>query len=217
MKVLLTGSSGMVGKNILEHASAKDYEILTPTSSDLNLLVIDEIEKFMLANKPECIIHAAGLVGGIHANINRPFDFLANNLLMGLNLVTIAKKLGIKKFLNLGSSCMYPRNFEEAIPEKALLTGELEETNEGYAIAKVAVAKACEYISRENSNYYYKTIIPCNLYGKYDKFGDDSSHMIPAVIKKIHHAKANNIPEIEIWGDGNSRREFMYAEDLADL
>lgn len=102
---------------------------------------------------------------------------------MGLNLVTIAKKLGIKKFLNLGSSCMYPRNFEEAIPEKALLTGELEETNEGYAIAKVAVAKACEYISRENSNYYYKTIIPCNLYGKYDKFGDDSSHMIPAVIK----------------------------------
>lgn len=103
---------------------------------------------------------------------------------MGLNLVSVAKKLGIKKVLNLGSSCMYPKNFEEAIPEKALLTGELEETNEGYAIAKIAVAKACEYISRENSNYFYKTIIPCNLYGKYDKFDDNSSHMIPAVIKK---------------------------------
>ncbi|EER7114049.1 NAD-dependent epimerase/dehydratase family protein, partial [Escherichia coli] len=159
----------------------------------------------------------AGLVGGIHANISRPFDFLEKNLQMGLNLVSVAKKLGIKKVLNLGSSCMYPKNFEEAIPEKALLTGELEETNEGYAIAKIAVAKACEYISRENSNYFYKTIIPCNLYGKYDKFDDNSSHMIPAVIKKIHHAKINNVPEIEIWGDGNSRREFMYAEDLADL
>ncbi|EGZ2626245.1 NAD-dependent epimerase/dehydratase family protein, partial [Escherichia coli] len=113
MKVLLTGSTGMVGKNILEHDSASKYNILTPTSSDLNLLDKNEIEKFMLINMPDCIIHAAGLVGGIHANISRPFDFLEKNLQMGLNLVSVAKKLGIKKVLNLGSSCMYPKNFEE--------------------------------------------------------------------------------------------------------
>ncbi len=216
MKILITGSSGMVGKNILEHMDINCFTLLTPTSQELNLLDINQVKNYLSAYKPDMIIHCAGKVGGIQANMKDMTGFLSVNLVMGVNLVNTAKKLGIKNFLNLGSSCMYPKNAQNPLKEERILKGELEPTNEGYAIAKVTVAKLCEYITKEYNGYSYKTIIPCNLYGRWDKFNPKHSHMIPAVIRKIYEAKKNNYNIVEIWGDGTARREFMYSGDLAD-
>jgi len=123
----------------------------------------------------------------------------------------------VKRFMNLSSSCMYPRNAQNPLSEDLILKGELEPTNEGYAIAKVAITRLCEYINREDESFLYKTVIPCNLYGKYDKFDPEHSHMIPAVIRKINDAKDKNLKSIDIWGDGLARREFMYTADFADF
>jgi len=215
--ILLTGGSGMVGSNIIDHEYSTKYKILSPSSSDLNLLNYQNTENYIAFNKPEFVIHVAGIVGGIEANMSYPVKFLFNNMQMGLNILMASKTKKIKKFINLGSSCMYPKNVENPIPEDLILKGELEPTNEGYAIAKSASSRLCEYITREDSSYLYKTIIPCNLYGKYDNFNYDSSHMIPGVIKRIHDAKNNNSEFVDIWGDGLARREFMYAADLADF
>lgn len=217
MKILLTGSSGMVGCNIAEHSKASNYKMLLPSSSELNLLDSVNVKNYLRINKPDMIIHSAGIVGGIQANISHPVRFLNDNMQMGLNILIAAKDYKIKKFINLGSSCMYPRNAQNPLSEDMISKGELEPTNEGYAIAKVAATKLCDYISREDKSYLYKTIIPCNLYGKYDKFDPEKSHMIPAVIRKIHDAKKKNDESIEIWGDGLSRREFMYVGDFADF
>lgn len=215
--ILLTGGSGMVGSNIIDHEYSTKYKILSPSSSDLNLLNYQNTENYIAFNKPEFVIHAAGIVGGIEENMSYPVKFLFNNMQMGLNILMASKTKKIKKFINLGSSCMYPKNVENPIPEDLILKGELEPTNEGYAIAKSASSRLCEYITREDSSYLYRTIIPCNLYGKYDNFNYDSSHMIPGVIKRIHDAKNNNSEFVDIWGDGLARREFMYAADLADF
>ena len=217
MKILLTGANGMVGKNILEVAKQHSHEFLSPSSLELNLLderaVIDYIE----VHKPEMIIHAAGIVGGIQANMADPVKFLVSNMVMGLNILTAANSLGVERFLNLSSSCMYPRDAKNPLSEDLILKGELEPTNEGYALAKVTSTRLCEYICRENAKRLYKTIIPCNLYGRFDKFDPNHSHMIPAVIRKVNEAKNNNDTQIDIWGDGEARREFMYAEDLAEF
>ena len=162
------------------------------------------------------IIHAAGKIGGIHANMREPVSFLVDNLDMGKNIIMGAYKSGIKKLINIGSSCMYPANITKPLTEDMLLSGRLEETNEGYAIAKLATARLCEYVTKEDNSFSYKTLIPCNLYGKFDKFKTDYSHLIAAVIHKIHQAKNNNENEVEIWGDGMARREFMYSGDLAE-
>ena len=215
--ILLTGGSGLVGRNIINHNFSQNYKILSPTSSDLNLLNYKDIEDYITLNKPEIIIHAAGIVGGIEANINYPVKFLVDNMQMGLNILMASKTKRVKKFINLGSSCMYPKNAENPISEDFILKGELEPTNEGYAIAKSASARLCEYITREDNSLFYRTLIPCNLYGKYDNFSYDSSHMIPGVIRRIHDAKNNNSEFVDIWGDGLARREFMYAADLADF
>lgn len=135
---------------------------------------------------------------------------------MGINIVRASKKLGIKKLFNLSSSCAYPRNYPSPLKEDYVLQGELEPTNEGYALAKLAILRMCEYLTKQSGGYQYKTLIPCNLYGKFDKFSPKNSHMIPAVIRKIHEAKVSNIDHVDLWGDGLSRREFMYAEDFAD-
>ena len=217
-RILLTGGSGMVGRNILDYSSSMPYyEINSPNSKELNLLNKDDVYQYINETKPDIIVHAAGKVGGIQANMADPVNFLLENLNMGQNVILAAKENNVKKFLNLSSSCVYPRNAVNPLQENLILKGELEPTNEGYALAKIFSTKLCEYISKEDSNFLYKTIIPCNLYGKYDKFSPNNSHMLPAVIRKIDTAKRKGIKKVDIWGDGNSRREFMYAEDLADF
>lgn len=217
MKILLTGSNGMVGKNILEHKSVQNYDFLTPSSKELNLLNYEDVKKYIAINQPDFIIHAAGKVGGIQANIKEPVSFLIDNIDMGRNIIMAAKENNIKNLLNLASSCMYPRSADNPLSENLILKGELEPTNEGYAIAKIMSTRLCEYIVKEDNFKNYKTVIPCNLYGKYDKFHPKNSHMIPAVIRKIQDAKFSGSNEIKIWGDGTARREFMYAEDLSDF
>lgn len=215
--ILLTGGSGMVGSNIINHNFSQNYKILSPTSSDLNLLNYKDLEDYIKFNKPELVIHAAGIVGGIKANINYPVKFLVDNMQMGLNILMASKTQKVKKFINLSSSCMYPKNASNPLLEDSILKGELEPTNEGYALSKITSTRLCEYISREDSSFLYKTVIPCNLYGKYDDFSYENSHMIPGVIKKIHDAKNKNLEFVNIWGDGLARREFMYAADIADF
>lgn len=216
MKILLTGSSGLVGRNVLESPLSKKYELLTPSHKELDLLDKDAVSDYLEKNRPDLVIHAAGVVGGIAANNRQPLKFLIENLDMGRNIIYGAYRAGVKKFINLGSSCMYPRNHETPLIEEMILTGELEPTNEGYALAKIACARMCSYITRENPEYQYKTLIPCNIYGRWDKFTGERAHMIPAVIQRIVQAVADGKTEIEIWGDGSARREFMYAGDLAD-
>lgn len=215
MKILITGSSGLVGKNLSETLS-EYFDLLLPTHSELDLINYGEVLNYLSINKPELIIHAAGKVGGIQANINEPVSFFIENLDMGKNIVLAARELGIKKLINLGSSCIYPKDYTNPLKEEYLLEGTLEPTNEGYALAKISVLKLCEYIRKENLEYDFKTIIPCNLYGAYDNFDPIKSHMIPAVIRKIDNAYTNNLDVVEIWGDGEARREFMHVDDLVN-
>ncbi|WP_018152851.1 GDP-L-fucose synthase family protein [Leeia oryzae] len=216
MKILLTGGSGMVGRNLQQHALAGQHQLLAPSSKELNLFDAKQVQQWLSENQPDLIIHAAGRVGGIQANMREPVRFLTENLDMGQNLVLAARASGIKRLLNIGSSCMYPRNREGALQESDILTGELEPTNEGYALAKITVARLCDYISRETPEFIYRTIIPCNLYGAFDKFDPRWSHLIPAILHKLHQAKLNGEASVEIWGDGTARREFMFAEDLCE-
>ncbi|OGR68750.1 MAG: GDP-fucose synthetase [Elusimicrobia bacterium GWC2_63_65] len=206
----------MVGRNILEHPAAKEYEFFAPDISELDLFNFEAVKAYVGKVSPDIVIHAAGRVGGIQANMAHPVAFLLENLDMGRNLVWAARQCGVKKLINLGSSCMYPRNAENPLKEEMVLKGELEPTNEGYAIAKVTVSRLCSYISKETPEFSYKTLIPCNLYGRWDKFSPEHSHMIPAVIRKLHEAKVKGLKTIDIWGDGTARREFMYAGDVAD-
>jgi GDP-L-fucose synthase len=205
----------MVGRNFIEHPDAQTLNMLTPTSQELDLCDYRAVQAYMNEHKPDVVLHAAGRVGGIQANIEQPVRFLLDNLDMGRNVIAAARACGIKKLINLGSSCMYPRNAPNPLREEMILQGELEPTNEGYALAKITAARLCDYIRREDVHYHYKTLVPCNVYGKYDKFDPSKSHMIPAVIHKMHVAKTRGDDEVVIWGDGQARREFMYAGDLA--
>src|SRR5437588_290466 len=216
IKILLTGGGGMVGRNVLEHSAIDQFEVLAPRSSELNLLDFNAVQAYLSRHKPEMVIHGAGKVGGIQANIREPVGFLMDNLDMGRNIVWAAHQAGIKHLINLGSSCMYPRNHSEPLDEDMVLKGELEPTNEGYALAKVMTARLCECIMREDESYQYKRLIPCNIYGRFDKFDPAHSHLVPAIIHKVHQAKQSGQQAVEIWGDGTARREFMYAGDLAD-
>lgn len=207
----------MVGQNILENVSLKNFEFFSPTRVEVDLLSYDSVKNYISKIQPELVIHCAGKVGGIQANIKNPVGFLVENLDMGKNVVLASHEIGIKKLINLGTSCMYPRNHSNGLKEDMILKGELEPTNEGYALAKIVVAKLCEYINNTDPDFHYKTVIPCNLYGRWDKFTPSNSHMIPAVIKKIDDAKRVGLDEVEIWGDGLARREFMFAGEVTDF
>lgn len=216
MKIFLSGGNGMVGRNIRSLAQTSGHIIDSPSRHELDLLDAQALEYYLIQSAPDMVIHAAGLVGGIQANIAAPYDFCFQNLKIGMNLIQASYNAGITQLLNMGSSCMYPRSAPNPLNESALLTGELEPTNEGYAVAKIAVAKLAYYLSRQYG-VAYKTIIPCNLYGMWDKFDVKNSHMIPSVIRKIHEAKEQGQKCVELWGDGTARREFLFAEDLVDF
>jgi GDP-L-fucose synthase len=216
LKVLLTGGRGMVGKNILEHPAASNFDFLAPTSSDLDLRDFAKSQEYFFQHSPDFVIHAAGLVGGIQANMAKPVDFLVENVDLGRNVIMASRGAGVKNLLNLSSSCVYPCNAANPLTENLILQGELEPTNEGYALAKIFAMRLCEYLHKEDSSLRYKTFIPCNLYGLFDKFDPEYSHLIPAIIHKVHLAKMAGDKTVEIWGDGTARREFMYAGDLAD-
>jgi GDP-L-fucose synthase len=215
-RVLLTGGGGMVGRNIAEHAATVHWELIAPSRAELDLERADAVQAFMRDTRPEVVVHSAGLVGGIQANIAQPVDFLVRNVDIGRNVILSAHAAGVPRLINLASSCMYPRNGRNPLREEQVLAGELEPTNEGYAIAKIYATRLCQYLCRQAPGLQYKTLIPCNLYGRHDKFDPAHSHLIPAVIRKIHEAKVSGAPSVEIWGDGLARREFMDAADLAD-
>lgn len=206
----------MVGQNLLEHRAISEFDVIAPRSTELNLCDFNAVKDYLGKHQPDVVIHAAGKVGGIQANMREPVGFLMENLDMGRNIVWASRQTGIKRLINLGSSCMYPRNHNEPLREEMVLKGELEPTNEGYALAKVVTSRLCEYITREDASFQYRTLIPCNLYGRHDKFEPAHSHLVPAIIHKLHQAKQAGQSSVEIWGDGTARREFMYAGDLAD-
>jgi GDP-L-fucose synthase len=216
MKVLITGAAGMLGSALLRtYQSSQEHEVLPLTRADLDLRNKTEFEKQLEYFAPDLVIHAAAKVGGIQANISHPVEFLADNLQMDSNIITTSLTNGVENLLYIGSSCMYPRDYRQPLVEGDLLQAPLEPTNEGYAIAKIAGSKLCEYASSSLS-VNYKTIIPSNLYGPGDNFNPGSSHLLASVIRKVHEAKLNGSKEIDVWGSGNARREFTYIDDLSE-
>jgi GDP-L-fucose synthase len=217
VKILVTGAAGMVGRNLLADPRAEPHQVLAPNRLDLDLTDAIACEIFLLRERPDLVIHLAGVVGGIQANIDSPARFLADNLAIGLNLLTAANRGATPRLINLGSSCMYPRDREGFLREEDLLTGALEPTNEGYAIAKLAAWKLTQAFGRASPGRVWRTLIPCNLYGPYDRYDPIRSHLAPAVIAKLDLAMRSGASEVEIWGDGMARREFLFAGDLADF
>lgn len=215
-RLFLTGGGGMVGRNIQDHAAAAGWQILAPRSAELDLTDAEAVQAYIAAQSPDLIIHSAGRVGGIQANMANPVAFLDENMAMGRNVIMGARAAGVKRLINLASTCMYPREGQNPLREESILTGQLEPTNEGYALAKIMAMRLCDYIRQEDETALYKTLIPCNLYGRHDKFDPKHSHLVPAIIHKVHQAMTSGAPSVEIWGDGTARREFMFAADLAD-
>ena len=216
--ILITGSTGMIGKNlsIYLNNSKKDF-FFTPNSKELNLEHPEKIEKFIKDKKINFVIHLAAKVGGIQANIDNNLDFYVYNNMINNNLIKVCYDSKVKKLLNVASTCVYPTNISKKLKEEMLFSGKLEKTNEGYALSKLNAIKYCMFINQQNNSYKYKSIIPCNMYGLYDKFDKIQSHLVPAVIMKIINARIKKQKKIEIWGSGNARREFLFAEDFAKI
>jgi GDP-L-fucose synthase len=215
-KIYIAGHQGMVGSSIYRRFKSEGCEkIITKGFEELDLIRQELVEKFFKDEKPQFVIIAAAKVGGILANNIYRAQFIYENLMIESNLIHSAYQNGVEKLLFLGSSCIYPRLAPQPLKEKYLLTGELENTNEPYAIAKIAGIKLCEnYYKQYGCNYF--SVMPTNLYGPNDNFNLQTSHVLPALIKKFHDAKTNADPEVIVWGTGNPRREFMYVDDLAD-
>ena len=215
-KIFLAGHNGMVGSSILKVLKT-DYnnEIFTIDKSELNLLDSLKVEKYLSKIKPDVIIIAAARVGGIAANEKFPVQFLYENLTIQNNLITSAFQTDINELIFLGSSCIYPKITKQPIRENQLLTGHLEQTNEAYAIAKIAGIKLCESYNRQYGTSY-RSVMPTNLYGPRDNYDLENSHVIPSLIRKFHEAVKNNYDQVEVWGTGNPKRDFLYSEDLAE-
>jgi GDP-L-fucose synthase len=216
MRVLVTGSAGMLGSNLLEALSLNPaIEFKGLARKDADLRSRSEFESLLMQFQPDVVIHAAARVGGIQANISRPVEFLAANLQMDSNVITACLDNGVKNLVYLGSSCMYPKDYRQPLVESDLLMAPLEETNEGYALAKIAGSKLCEYATK-SMGVNYKTIIPSNLYGPGDNFNPATSHLLASVVRKVLEAKRTGAKEIEVWGSGNARREFTYITDVTN-
>jgi GDP-L-fucose synthase len=214
--IYVAGHNGLVGKALLRRLQSNGYEnVLTAGKAELDLRDQSDVNGWFHQNQPEYVILAAGLVGGIHANATRPAEFLYDNMLIHGTVIHASWKADVKKLLYLGSSCVYPRLSEQPITEDALLTGPLEPTNEGYALAKIAGIKMCETY-RQQYGVDFISAMPTNLYGPFDNFDLDSSHVIPALLRKFHEAKDAGEKHVPIWGTGSARREFLHVDDLAD-
>ena len=220
-KILVAGANGMVGSAIcrlLRKASSQiinPKNILAPSRKNLNFLDSQNVNLWFKKNKPDIVIIAAAKVGGINANKNFPYEFLIENLRIQSNIIDASKNYGVKRLLFLGSSCIYPKFCSQPIKEEFLLNGYLEETNQCYAIAKIAGIKLCEAIRKE---YQFDAIslMPTNLYGPNDNYDLENSHVLPALIKKFHEAKIKNLPFVKCWGSGKPFREFLHVDDLAE-
>jgi len=214
-RVWVAGHRGMAGSAIVRRLMREDCEIVTVTRSELDLLRQADVNAWMADEKIEAVFLAAATVGGIMANMMRPADFLYENLVIATNVIHAASQTGVKKLLFLGSSCIYPGLAEQPMREEALLTGALEPTNEWYAIAKIAGIKLCQAFRRQYGCDFV-SVMPTNLYGPGDRYDGQDSHVVAALIMKIHAAKMTNSATVELWGSGTPRREFLYSEDLAD-
>jgi GDP-L-fucose synthase len=215
-KIYIAGHNGMVGSAIWRNLTSKGYtNIIGKTSRELDLRDQKAVNVFFLTEKPEIVIDAAARVGGILANNDFPYQFLMENMQIQNNLLDASLKANVGKFIFLGSSCIYPRMAPQPLKEEYLLTDSLEPTNEWYAIAKITGVKACEAI-RMQFNKDYFSLMPTNLYGPFDNFDLETSHVLPAMIRKFHEAKLNGNTPVTLWGSGMPKREFLHVEDLAD-
>lgn len=219
-RVYVAGHRGMVGSAICRVLQGKgDCEIITRSHDELDLTDQLAVRSFFEKEQPDQVYLAAAKVGGIHANNTYPAEFMYVNLMIEANVIDAAFRNGVKKLLFLGSSCIYPKLAPQPMSEDALLTGTLESTNEPYAIAKIAGIKLCESYNRqygESHGVDYRSVMPTNLYGPGDNYHPENSHVIPALIRRFHEAKANQSPCVTIWGTGSPRREFLYVEDMAE-
>ena len=215
-KIYIAGHRGMVGSAVLRALKTKGYtNLIGKTSKELDLRNQQAVFDFYEKERPEVVIDAAAKVGGILANNDYPYQFLMENMQIQNNLIDGAFKLGIKKFIFLGSSCIYPKFAPQPLKEEYLLTDSLESTNEWYAIAKITGVKACQSI-RKQFNRDYVSLMPTNLYGTYDNFDLETSHVLPAMLRKFHEAKHNGHSPVTLWGSGTPMREFLYVDDMAE-
>ncbi len=215
-KIYVAGHRGLVGSAIVRSLQAKGYtNIIGRTHRELDLTNQAMVREFFEAEKPDVVVLAAAKVGGINANNTTPADFAYENLQIQCNVIDCCHKYHVKKLLFLGSTCIYPRMAPQPIPEDALLTGPLEETNEAYAIAKISGLEMCKFYKRQYGDNFI-SCMPTNLYGPHDNYDLQGSHVMPAMIRKFHEAKVNGAPAVELWGTGTPLREFLYVDDMAD-
>lgn len=215
-KIYIAGHQGMVGSSLLRCLQKKGYtHFALADKQNLDISNSSALDAFLKKEKPDLIINAAAKVGGIYANKTYPADFIYSNLSSALSLTHSAYINGVRHYIFLGSSCIYPKNAPQPILENYLLNGQLEPTNEPYAIAKIAGLKLCEYY-RKQYGVLFHSVMPTNLYGPNDNYNLQNAHVLPALIRKVHEAKINKLPSITLWGDGSVRREFLHVDDLAE-
>ena len=216
IKIYIAGHKGLVGSAIVRDLKKRGYSnLIYRTHKELGLFNQKKVDNFFCRERPEWVFLAAAKVGGIMANIESPAEFLYENLMIECNIINSAYKYGVEKLLFLGSSCIYPRECSQPMQENYLLTGKLEPTNEGYALAKIAGLKLCEYYNKQYKTNFI-SLIPSNVYGIGDNFDLKNSHVMAALIRRFHEAKVRKLPIIKLWGTGKAKREFLYVDDLAD-
>ena len=214
LKILIAGQEGMVGRSIYNLLKKKGLKITDCKRKDLDFTNQLLVDRWFKENRPDVVINAAGRVGGILDNKNFQSDYLYINSMIGLNMINASLRFKVKKFINLGSACIYPKKNKQPIKENSLLTSKLEETNEGYALAKILSLKYLEYLRKKNKKEFI-SLMPANLYGEGDNFDLKSSHVLPALVKKFTIAKIRKLPLVEVWGSGKVKREFLNVEDLS--